>query len=386
MVPGLLLTGMLTAAVAGGQAAQERRSVAVQSMGVAENLYLVSGGGGHTAMLVTDDHGVVLVDTKNPGWGPAILDAVRAVTDEPITTIVNTHAHGDHTGSNPHFSDAVRIAAHENAGTAMARSEVFAGDNARFLPNETYRDTLSLFEGRDRIDLYHFGPAHTDGDTIVVFPALATAHVGDLFPRKAAPFIDRANGGSGVAYPDTLASALAGIADVDRVMPGPAPPPPGQSRARLDDLGRLPRVRGVHARSARRRRGPRSRPAAAWTRRSPASICSRATPTTIWRARTAPCRPSTTSCASDDEAVGGAATRRLAGQESAPYNRADSARRARRASAGAARGYGVPASGRRGFGAQPRLMEAAHGAPRREPRGAMGSPQADAGGSGRSPV
>ena len=227
MAPGLLLAGMLTAAVAGSQPEQERRSVAVQSMGVAENLYLVSGGGGHTAMLVTDDHGVVLVDTKNPGWGPAILDAVRAVTDEPITTIVNTHAHGDHAGSNPHFSDVVRIAAHENAGTAMARSEVFAGDNARFLPNETYRDTLSLFEGRDRIDLYHFGPAHTDGDTIVVFPALATAHVGDLFPRKAPPFIDRANGGSGVAYPDTLASALAGIADVERVMPGHAPPPTG---------------------------------------------------------------------------------------------------------------------------------------------------------------
>ena len=121
----------------------------------------------------------------------------------------------------------VRIAAHENARAGMAASEVFAGDNARFLPNETYRDTLSLFEGRDRIDLYHFGPAHTSGDTIVVFPALATAHVGDLFPRKAAPFIDRPNGGSGVAYPDTLASALAGIADVQRVMPGHAPPPTG---------------------------------------------------------------------------------------------------------------------------------------------------------------
>ena len=227
IAPGLLLAGTLTAAVGGSQPAQERHSVTVQSMGVAENLYLVSGGGGHTAMLITDDHGVVLVDTKNPGWGPAILDAVRAVTDEPITTIINTHAHGDHTGSNPHFSEVVRIVAHENARAGMAASEVFAGDNARFLPNETYRDTLSLFEGRDRIDLYHVGPAHTNGDTIVVFPALATAHVGDLFPRKAPPFIDRANGGSGVAYPDTLASALARIADVNRVMLGHAPPPTG---------------------------------------------------------------------------------------------------------------------------------------------------------------
>ena len=90
-----------------------------------------------------------------------------------------------------------------------------------------------------------------------------------------------------------------------------------------------------------------------------------------------------------DTEVSGAPAASAAGdrrQESAPYDGADSARRARRASAGAARGNGVPASGRRGCGATPRLMDAAHGAPRRERRGAMGSPQADAGGAGQRPV
>jgi glyoxylase-like metal-dependent hydrolase (beta-lactamase superfamily II) len=178
-------------------------------------------------VLITANHGVVVVDTKNPGWGPSILTAVQAITDQPVTTIINTHAHGDHVGSNPHFAEAVRIVAHENARATMAGSELFTGGSDRFLPNETFQETLSLFEGLDQIDLYHVGPAHTNGDTIVVFPALATAHVGDLFPRKAPPFIDRANGGSGVAYPDTLASALARIADVNRVMPGHAPPPTG---------------------------------------------------------------------------------------------------------------------------------------------------------------
>ena len=198
----------------------------MQSMGVAENLYIVSGGGGHTAALITANHGVVLVDTKNPGWGPSILEAVRAVTDLPITTIINTHAHGDHTGSNPHFAETVSIVAHENARDSMAGSEVFAGGNDRFLPNETYQQTLSLFEGLDQIDLYHFGPAHTSGDTIVVFRALATAHVGDLFAGKTPPYIDRANGGSGVAYPATLAKAVDTIDGVSRVIPGHAQPPP----------------------------------------------------------------------------------------------------------------------------------------------------------------
>ena len=224
--------GALLAAGAAGLGAaaalqQEERRVAVQSLGVAENLYVVSGGGGHTALLITQDHGVVLVDTKNPGWGPSILGAVQALTDRPVTTIINTHAHGDHVGSNPHFEGVVRVVAHENARDSMARAELFAGGNERFLPNETYGERLTLFEGLDQIDLYHFGPGHTNGDTIVVFRALEIAHTGDLFARKAAPFIDRSNGGSGIAYPETLARAVDGIEGVTRVIPGHAPPPPG---------------------------------------------------------------------------------------------------------------------------------------------------------------
>ena len=52
-------------------------------------------------------------------------------------------------------------------------------------------------------DLLHFGPAHTDGDIVVVFPEKRTAYLGELFPDKAAPVIDTANGGSGVAFPET---------------------------------------------------------------------------------------------------------------------------------------------------------------------------------------
>ena len=227
----IVLSTLLAAGAAGLAAAgalqQEERQVAVQSMGVAENLYLVSGGGGHTALLITQDNGVVLVDTKNPGWGPPVLQTVQALTDQPVTTIINTHAHGDHVGSNPDFADVVRIVAHENARESMAGSDLFAGGNDRFLPGETYQDRLTLFDGLDQIDLYHFGPGHTNGDTIVVFRALETAHMGDLFPRKAPPFIDRSNGGSGVSYPETLARAVDAIDGVARVIPGHAPPPPG---------------------------------------------------------------------------------------------------------------------------------------------------------------
>jgi glyoxylase-like metal-dependent hydrolase (beta-lactamase superfamily II) len=77
--------------------------------------------------------------------------------------------------------------------------------------------------GKDRIDLYYFGAGHTNGDTLVVYPALRVLQTGDLFAWKDAPFLDRSNGGSGVELPKTLAKALAGIKNVDTVLPGHSP-------------------------------------------------------------------------------------------------------------------------------------------------------------------
>ena len=220
----ILLAGVSFISTTLGQEAD--RTVTIQSLDVSDNLYLISGGGGHTVMLITEKHGVVLVDTKNPGWGSSITNAVKAVTEEPITTIINTHAHNDHVGSNAHFPNITRIISHENARDSIAKSPGVQG-NGHFLPTETFQDKLAIFDGRDQIDLYYFGAAHTDGDTIVVFPKLKTAHVGDLFARKALPYIDRGNGGSGLSYPETLSSAIAALTDIDRVIPGHAPPPKG---------------------------------------------------------------------------------------------------------------------------------------------------------------
>ena len=101
--------------------------------------------------------------------------------------------------------------------------DAFKGDKAQFLPKRTYQDTLSLFSGKNRIDLYYFGAGHTNGDTWVVYPALRVLQTGDMFAWKDAPLCDRANGGSGVAFPKTLAKAIATIKDVDTIIPGHSP-------------------------------------------------------------------------------------------------------------------------------------------------------------------
>ncbi len=223
---GLTTSALLSVAVTGGTA-QDDRTVAIQSMDVRENLYVISGGGGHTAALVTENDGVVLVDTKLGGWGQSILETMRLITDQPISTIINTHTHGDHVGGNVDFPATVQIVAHENAATRMRDMEIFAGAGAVGLPDRTVGDTMTLFEGRDQIDLYHFGAGHTDGDIVVVFPALGTAHLGDLFAFMGTPYIDVNNGGSGIAYPETLDRIVASIDGVRRVIPGHIPPPPG---------------------------------------------------------------------------------------------------------------------------------------------------------------
>ena len=198
---------------------------------VKDNLYIITGSGvantknfsgGNTAVFITNA-GVVVIDTKLPGWGPTILQRIRTVTDKPVTTIINTHSHSDHTGSNEAFGTMVDSVVQENTKANMAKMDEFKGDKAKFLPKRTFKDRFNIFTGKDEIDLYYFGRGHTNGDTFVVFPAIKTMHVGDMYAWKALPYIDAANGGSVIEHPQTLAKALATIKKVDTIINGHIP-------------------------------------------------------------------------------------------------------------------------------------------------------------------
>jgi len=219
----LTVTGALSIA-----AARAQEDVTVIRLEKVKNaLYVIAGGrgsgeqaiSGNTTVFITDT-GVVLVDTKYPGYGKAILDQVKSVTNKPVTIIINTHTHADHTSGNSEFPKSVDIVAHENTRTNMSRMDQFKGGNDTFVPKKTFKDNMSLMAGKDRIDLYYFGAGHTNGAAVIVFPALRTAVMGDLFARKWAPLIDANNGGSAVAFPRTLANAVNGIKDVDTVITG----------------------------------------------------------------------------------------------------------------------------------------------------------------------
>ena len=220
--------GAVCMVAAAGQNGEGPKTIAVEKL--KDNLYVLTSSspgnratfsGGNVAVFITDA-GAVIVDTKLAGWGQALLDSIKKATTKPVTTIINTHTHGDHTGNNELFGATVDSVVQDNTKANMAKMDAFKGDKAKFLPKRTYKDHLTIGSGKDRIDLHYFGPGHTNGDTFVVFPALRVLHAGDMFPWKDAPFLDRANGGTGVSFPQTLAKALA-LKDFDTVIPGHSP-------------------------------------------------------------------------------------------------------------------------------------------------------------------
>ena len=93
-------------------------------------------------------------------------------------------------------------------------------DKPQAMPDRTFRDRMTIGQGAERVELYFFGPAHTGGDAFVVFPTQRVMSAGDVYPWKAAPVVDDANGGSAVALPDTLEQVIRTVKGVDTVIPG----------------------------------------------------------------------------------------------------------------------------------------------------------------------
>jgi len=200
-----------------------------------DNLFVLRGmsGGGNTAVFITST-GVVVVDAKNPGWGQPILDKIKELTNKPVTTLINTHTHGDHVSGNVEFPATVDIIVQENtkinmgkmipnstaADQTVPKETIFQQNGGRGLPKRTFKDKMTLFKGPDEVDLFYFGRGHTNGDAWVVFPALRTVHAGDIFSGKNLPLLDANNGGSAALIADSLDKASKNLKNVDTIITG----------------------------------------------------------------------------------------------------------------------------------------------------------------------
>src|SRR5688572_11496087 len=119
----LIALGALSLTVAGLQQQPTTPSAAaIEVDKLKDNLYvlkaLTNGGGGNTSVFITTT-GVVVVDTKNAGWGQSLLEKIKTLTPKPVTMIINTHTHGDHVSGNVEFPGTIDIVTHENTKTNM---------------------------------------------------------------------------------------------------------------------------------------------------------------------------------------------------------------------------------------------------------------------------
>ncbi len=205
---GVAVTGAVAQGLPGIEEAQQ----------VSENVWRIPGAGGNSVVFVRSDD-VVLVDTKLPNSGESIMAEIRKLTDKPVTTLINTHSHPDHVGSNAFFADNDGVQVVAQANTAARMREGGGPFPANRVDTEftTYRQ---LGEGEDRVEVHWFGAAHTDGDAFIVFPEDRVLMAGDAYAWHMSGLIDPASGGSILSAATTLTAAFYGIDDVDTVIQG----------------------------------------------------------------------------------------------------------------------------------------------------------------------
>ena len=180
---------------------------------VKQGLYMITGPGGNIGVRLTDE-GVILIDDKFPQDFEEIQSLVATVSDLPVKYVINTHHHGDHSGSNASFLESAEIVAHKNARDNIIRN------NQDGAPRIIFVDETAVFLGGVEVQAHYLGTGHTNGDSVVYFPDLKTIHGGDLL-HTTAPFIDYANGGSSRGWVSTLNNMLR--FDFDTAIPGHGP-------------------------------------------------------------------------------------------------------------------------------------------------------------------
>jgi glyoxylase-like metal-dependent hydrolase (beta-lactamase superfamily II) len=167
------------------------------------NIAVLEGSGGNIAVLTGPD-GKLLIDAGFKVSKPRLAEALNSLSSDPITQLINTHWHTDHTDGNAWLHDAgAAITAHTNTKKRLATSTRVTGWNWTFppapaaaLPATTFDDAFHVHHNDTHIALRYYGPAHTDSDVSVVFEEADVIHVGDTWWNGIYPFIDYSTGGS----------------------------------------------------------------------------------------------------------------------------------------------------------------------------------------------
>ena len=220
-----LISSTLGAALlfcASQSAAQDRfADVSISVTPLNGSAYMLQGAGGNIGVSAGDD-GVLIIDDQFAPLAPKISAALGDIATDTPSYVINTHYHGDHTGSNAFFHDnkGATIFAHENVRIRLANDDSI--DKAA-LPVVTFEDGIKIHFNDETLTVFHLANGHTDGDSVVWFEEANVLHTGDLFFNERFPYIDLGAGGTVEGYIKAVEILLGKIDGKTKIIPGHGP-------------------------------------------------------------------------------------------------------------------------------------------------------------------
>lgn len=195
---------------------------------LAQNVYMLTGQGGNIGIYVGETH-VLMIDDQFDRLSEKLKVAINSLTDKPIAFLFNTHMHGDHSGGNARFnSETVTLVAQDNVRERIQANllpkveakEMSTEDYVKMLPEVTFSQDITFYDGEETIMAFHVHNAHTDGDAMVYFMQNNVLHMGDTYFSGRYPYIDLKSGGSIDGFIEAHKKALMVINDNTKIIPG----------------------------------------------------------------------------------------------------------------------------------------------------------------------
>src|SRR5712691_12607597 len=175
-----------------GQAATERNATGTLRQ-IIPGHYMYSSPAFNSGIIVTSEGVVVLDALSSEAVARAEREAIASAIRQPLRILVSSTFHNNYSKGNIAYADVLKIG-HENYRTdlleLMQREHVSAEEQKARLPNQTFRDRMTIYLGGKEIQILYVGRAHTRGDSIVFVPQDRIVYLSEVFFDGRFPFMN----------------------------------------------------------------------------------------------------------------------------------------------------------------------------------------------------
>ena len=206
----------------------QNKEVTIVIDSLSADVHMLTGRGGNIGIYIGETH-VFMIDDQFENLSDKIKTAISSLTDKPIAYLFNTHMHGDHSGGNARFnSETVTLVAQDNVRERIKTNlkkkvedqSLSTEDYQKMLPEVTFSEDITFYDGTETIMAFHVHNAHTDGDAMVYFTQNNVLHMGDTYFSGRYPYVDLKSGGSIQGYIAAHKKALMVINEDTKIIPG----------------------------------------------------------------------------------------------------------------------------------------------------------------------